>query len=69
MPSLLLKLPKKQKRRNCKLRQMRLTGKDKLRRLKLSHKDNKLLQQQHSKPKRLNLKLKDRDKKLSMMQL
>lgn len=69
MPNLLPKLPKKLKKRNCKHRLLLLIGRDRLRRLRLSREDSRLLLQPLLKPRRLNSKLKDRDKKLDMMQL
>lgn len=65
---MLPKLLKKQRRRNCKLKLMLLIGRDRQRRLRLSRQDSRLLLPPHLRPKKLNSKLKDRDKKLYMTQ-
>lgn len=69
MLNLLLKLLKKLRKRNWLLKLPLLIGRDRPRKLRLSQEDSKLLLPLHSKPKRLNSRLKDRDRKPSMMQL
>ena len=69
MLNLQLKLLKKLKKRNWPLKLPLLIGRDRPRKLRLSLEDSKLLLPLHLKPKRLNSKLKDRDRKPSMMPL
>lgn len=69
MLSSLLKLPKKLRKRNWPLKLPLLIGRDRPRKLRLSQEDSKLLLPLLSKLKRLNSRLKDRDRKLNMMQL
>ena len=69
MLNLLLKLPKKLRKRNWPLKLPLLIGRDRPRKPRLSLEDSKLLLPLHSKPKRLNSRLKDRDRKPDMMLL
>lgn len=69
MPNLLLRLPQKLSKRNWPLKLPLLIGRDRPKKLRLSQEDSKLLLPLHSKLKRLNSRLRDRDRKLSMTQL
>ena len=62
MLSLPPKQLKKQRRGNCKPRLRLLIGRIRLRKLRLSQEDNRPLLPPNSKPRRLSLRLKDRDK-------